>query len=139
MLDAAIGECVASRDFIVDEVDLFLFSAACWLPHRIHFDQEFARSEGLQTVAVHGPLQAAWLVQLASQWAAEQGARLVSSVVRHVEPAYPREVLHATLAVTGIDDDGGQAVTIGLRRAKADGTLTTVGSARIVADEGARA
>ena len=40
-------------------LELFLFSAAGWHPHRIHFDQSYATGiEGHEAVVVHGPLQA---------------------------------------------------------------------------------
>ena len=40
-------------------LDLFLFSAVSWHPHRIHFDQDYAREEeGHADLLVHGPLQA---------------------------------------------------------------------------------
>jgi hydroxyacyl-ACP dehydratase HTD2-like protein with hotdog domain len=125
------GTIVASRDHRVDEIDLFLFSAACSLPHRIHYDQEFARSEGLANVPVHGPLQVTWLTQLASEWAVQHGAVLQSSSVRHLKPAYPRELLRASLTVADseLEDNG---IVLELRLAKEDGTVTTTGTATIV-------
>lgn len=139
MINVSAGECVATREFSVDAVDLFFFSAACWLPHRIHFDPEFARSEGLKTVAVHGPLQAAWLVHLVSEWAGPRGARLASTVVRHVEPAYPGETLRATVTVTSVEQDTeSPVITMDLRLTKPDGALATVGTARVVAEREAR-
>jgi hydroxyacyl-ACP dehydratase HTD2-like protein with hotdog domain len=124
------GLVIAQRDFIVDEVDLFLFSAACWLPHRIHYDKDFARSEGFETVPVHGPLQAAWLVQLTAEWAEQFGARLVSSELRHVLPAYPHERLLASVTVESVREFvDSLAIDLELHLAKGDGSLATVGSA----------
>ncbi|HEY6747055.1 MAG TPA: mesaconyl-C4 CoA hydratase [Mycobacteriales bacterium] len=45
---------------------LFRFSALTYNGHRIHYDREFARSEGYPGLVVHGPLQAlamAWLLR----------------------------------------------------------------------------
>jgi 3-methylfumaryl-CoA hydratase len=28
------------------ELDLFLFCAAMWVPHRIHYDRDYSRTEG---------------------------------------------------------------------------------------------
>jgi hydroxyacyl-ACP dehydratase HTD2-like protein with hotdog domain len=40
-------------------LELFLFSAASWHPHRIHFDHPYATGvEGHDALVVHGPLQA---------------------------------------------------------------------------------
>lgn len=42
----------------VDPVLLFRFSALTYNAHRIHYDQEYAASEGYPGLVVHGPLQA---------------------------------------------------------------------------------
>jgi 3-methylfumaryl-CoA hydratase len=42
----------------VDPVLLFRFSAITYNAHRIHYDQEYAASEGYPGLVVHGPLQA---------------------------------------------------------------------------------
>jgi acyl dehydratase len=129
------GDVIAEQELMVDEIDLFLFSAACWLPHRIHYDQEFARAEGLDAVPVHGPLQASWLIQLVAQWAQSQGARLSRSTVRHVNPAYPRERLHLSAVVDSVDvnEDCSDIIVLNLRITKPDGSLTTVGTATVEA------
>jgi len=75
----AAGDVVGERELTVDEIDLFLFSAACWLPHRIHYDRRYAQSEGLNDIAIHGPLQASWLSQLAAAW-----VRAHSGTLHHV-------------------------------------------------------
>lgn len=44
-------------------LELFLFSAAGWHPHRIHYDHPYATAvEGHRAVVVHGPLQAVHIV-----------------------------------------------------------------------------
>ncbi len=48
---------------------LFLYSAATWNPHRIHYDRAQAAAEGHPDVLVHGPLQGAWLTQFVTDWA----------------------------------------------------------------------
>lgn len=54
-------------------VQLFLYSAATWNPHRIHYDVDYARLEGHPDVIVHGPLQGAWLSQYVTDWAGPLG------------------------------------------------------------------
>lgn len=54
------GEVEAVDDetrFEVDPVTLFMFSSATANAHRIHYDLDFARSEGHPELVVHGPLQ----------------------------------------------------------------------------------
>src|ERR1700728_34407 len=87
-------ELVISRTIQPDEVSLFLFSAATWLPHRIHYDRDYAMSEGHQDLLVHGPLQGSYLVQMVHEWLAQRGGVLESFQYRHVAPAYVgRELL----------------------------------------------
>lgn len=43
--------------FEVDPVTLFMFSSVTANAHRIHYDLEYARSEGHSDLVVHGPLQ----------------------------------------------------------------------------------
>jgi 3-methylfumaryl-CoA hydratase len=82
---------VASVHECLDVVDVFLFSAACELPHRIHYDAEFAKEEGLAGVPIQGPFQGALLAQLVQSWAAPQGAALRSMSFRHLAPLYVGE------------------------------------------------
>lgn len=127
------GDVVAERDYRVDEVDLFLFSAACWLPHRIHYDQAFAREEGLEATPIHGPLQATWLVQLADEWATQRGARVASSTIRHLSSAYPRQRLHAAAVVESVEDSSNvSSVVLRLTLTRPGGEAVTTGSATVV-------
>jgi hydroxyacyl-ACP dehydratase HTD2-like protein with hotdog domain len=84
---------VATMSFEVSELDLFQFSASTFLCHRIHFDREFARSEGHQDLVVHGPLQGAHLNVLASAVAERIGAELGSISFRHHTSAFCGDTL----------------------------------------------
>lgn len=114
-----------------DAVDLFLFSAATWLPHRIHYDRDFARSEGLQDLPVQGPLQGAYLGELVGRWARQRGGRLLQLSYCHHAPAYSGEELtcearRAGTAVHGAD----VVVALELTIRDATGALLTSGDAK---------
>jgi hydroxyacyl-ACP dehydratase HTD2-like protein with hotdog domain len=47
---------------------LFMYSAISWNVHRIHYDKEYAKSEGHPEVLVHGPLQGAFLGHFMTDW-----------------------------------------------------------------------
>ena len=49
----------------VDPVLLFRYSALTYNAHRIHYDRDYARSEGYPGLLVHGPLQALLMAELA--------------------------------------------------------------------------
>jgi hydroxyacyl-ACP dehydratase HTD2-like protein with hotdog domain len=53
---------------------LFMFSAVTWNRHLIHYNTEFAISDGLQNVAVHRALIGGFLAQMLSDWVAEHGS-----------------------------------------------------------------
>ena len=65
------------RTVTVDPVLLFRFSALTYNAHRIHYDREFARSEGYPGLVVHGPLQALLMAELARA-GSEYSYRLVA-------------------------------------------------------------
>lgn len=58
-------------------MQLFMFSAATWNRHLIHYSSEFARSDGLKNVAVHRALLGGFLAQMITDWLGLDG-RLVS-------------------------------------------------------------
>jgi len=73
-------------------MQLFMFSAATWNRHLIHYNTEFARHDGLKDVATHRALMGNFLAQMLSEWAGEAGR--VSKVEWSVRGgAFPGDVL----------------------------------------------
>jgi hydroxyacyl-ACP dehydratase HTD2-like protein with hotdog domain len=108
-------------------LDLFMFSASAWLLHRIHYDTPFTTEhDGHPGLLIHGPLQGVYLVQAAESWLGD-GARLKTIRYRHLAPAYLGDTLECGGNVIGVDDDG---IELELWARKADGTVTTTGTAR---------
>jgi hydroxyacyl-ACP dehydratase HTD2-like protein with hotdog domain len=83
---------------------LFLYSAATWNPHRIHYDRDYALVEGHADVIVHGPLQGAWLTQYVTDWAGPE-ARLVSAGWQNRASALPERDVTFSGRVTAVNDD----------------------------------
>ncbi len=77
------GEALDRLVRVPDAVMLFEFSAATWITHRIHYDIEYARSEGHSSLLVHGPLQGCFLATAAQQWATCTGGVLHRLTYRH--------------------------------------------------------
>jgi acyl dehydratase len=73
-----------------NELAVFFYSAATWNGHRIHWDREYARSEGHRDMVVQGTLQANWLVELVTSWLGS-GARVTHLRYRNVGRAYVNE------------------------------------------------
>jgi hydroxyacyl-ACP dehydratase HTD2-like protein with hotdog domain len=109
-----------------DAVDLFMFSAAAWLLHRIHYDLPFTTEhDGHPGLLIHGPLQGAYLVQSVERWLGHR-ARLRAVAYRHRAPAYLGDRLECGGTVERVDGD---TATFDLWVRKADGTVTTTGTA----------
>jgi len=71
--DVTAGDELPPMTKNASRAQLFLFSAATDNPHRIHYDKEYAATEGYPDVLVHGPLQGAWLHQYVADWAGPRG------------------------------------------------------------------
>lgn len=125
----AVGTQVPVLTRTPDAVDLFMFSSAAWLLHRIHYDRPFTREhEGHPDLLIHGPLQGAYLVGSAERWLGLR-ARLKDVTYRHRAPAYLGDTLECGGVVERVDGD---AVTVDLWIRTADGTVTTTGTATFV-------
>jgi hydroxyacyl-ACP dehydratase HTD2-like protein with hotdog domain len=99
--DVGVGAQIPTLTVIVDETQLFFFSAATYNGHRIHYDKEWARTvEGYDDVLVQGPLQAALLARAIGDWIGGRG-RLVSFAVQNRAIAYPGQQLSFGGTVTG--------------------------------------
>lgn len=56
---------ILAREHTYSTLELFLFSAATWNPHRVHYDQDYVREVVHEPgLLVQGPLQAAHMFQL---------------------------------------------------------------------------
>lgn len=100
----------------VDPVLLFRFSALTYNAHRIHYDRDYARTEGYPGLVVHGPLQALLMAELARP---ETPARCEYSY-RLVAPLFDGQGLVVSAA-----PDGG-AVRVTARDAAGRTTATGV-------------
>ena len=54
-----VGDVLPPLEHTATALQLFRYSAVTWNPHRIHFDERYAREEGHAGVALHSHLRAA--------------------------------------------------------------------------------
>ncbi|HSS25225.1 MAG TPA: hypothetical protein VLL82_12690 [Mycobacterium sp.] len=78
-----IGDTLPPLKHTATTFQLFRYSAVTWNPHRIHFDEAYAREEGHAGVALHSHLRAA----LALRCVTEGLGRGVASHQRQLPPA----------------------------------------------------
>lgn len=123
--DVEVGEELPPVTRNASRAQLFLYSAATWNLHRIHYDVDYARSEGHPDVIVHGPLQGAWLTQYLTDWAGPRG-RLVSAAWQNRASALPEQDLTFRGRVVAKEGD---EVTVDLYEEGPDGRALMPGRA----------
>ena len=106
---------------------LFLYSAATHNPHRIHYDRDYALTEGHPDVIVHGPLQGAWLSQYVTDWAGPR-ARLLGLTWQNRRSALPEHDDTFKGVVRSVDDD---VVGLEVWAEDGDGTVLMPGTATV--------
>ncbi|NPC96695.1 MaoC family dehydratase [Nocardioides sp. zg-DK7169] len=108
--DVAVGEELPVLEIVVDETQMFFFSAATYNGHRIHYDKEWARDrEGYDDVLVQGPLQSALLARAVTDWIGGAG-RLVGFSAQNRAVAFPGQTLSFGGRVTGTRVEEGRGL-----------------------------
>lgn len=103
--ELAVGTTLPGREHRPDAVDLFLYNAALWNAHRIHYDQAYATGvEGYPGLVVPGPQLGDWLSQVVLEWIGDDGV-LVELSYSNRRAAYLGETLRAGGRVSRIDRD----------------------------------
>ncbi|MGH9244511.1 MAG: hypothetical protein ACRD29_09375 [Acidimicrobiales bacterium] len=129
----AVGDRLAPVTRRPDALDLFSFSAAIWLLHRIHYDQEYTtRVEGHPALLVHGPLQAVYLTQVIRDHFGPSG-RLVRFRFRHQVPVHLGDRLVCGGEVVAFDAER-RIATCAVWTELDDGRRATVGEADVALD-----
>lgn len=104
----SIGDSLPEREHAATNVSLFMYNAAIWNPHRIHYDETYTKNvEQHPDIVIDGPLQGDWLSQVALNWAGP-GAVLVSFEYSNRRAAYLGERLTSGGQVTRVDPQSGE-------------------------------
>lgn len=68
------ADALPGRAYCPDNVQNFLYSAAIWNAHRIHFDMPYAQDvEGYPGIVMSGPMLGDWLTQCVIEWLGGRG------------------------------------------------------------------
>ena len=74
LTDIKPGTALPERRHTPTNVSLFLYNAAIWNAHRIHYDETYTRDvEKHPAIVVDGPLQGDWLTQAVLNWLGDDG------------------------------------------------------------------
>ncbi len=125
-----VGAELPQRQHTATNVSLFMYNAAVWNAHRIHYDETYTTEvEGHPAIVIDGPLQGDWLSQVALNWAGAQG-RILSFNYSNRKASYLGEVLTSGGAVTAVDI-GNRLVEVTLFIKNELGEVVTPGAATV--------
>lgn len=124
------GGSLVSATFVPNEIELFMFCAATWNTHRIHYDRRFAQASGFRELVVPGPLQTARLAQMIDEFAGRYDGHLTTMSVRHHATLYCNEPAHLTAHLTGVRESESEiAIDVSVQVTNAVGLRVTSGHA----------
>jgi hydroxyacyl-ACP dehydratase HTD2-like protein with hotdog domain len=128
--DISPGDSLPQREFCTDNVQLFLYNAAIWNAHRIHYDFPYATEvEGYPGLVNAGPLMGDWLAQCVIEWLGDEG-RLVEFEYSNRKASIIGETLRSGGVVRSVDQAAGTAI-IDLHLVNEQDEVTTPGSATV--------
>lgn len=109
---------------------LVMYAAAMWEFQRIHFDPEWARTEGLEGPIVHGPLLGTYLEQAVVRWMGDDATlRELEWRNRATAAADVGLAVRGTVTAVTRDGDGNWLCHCALVMDAADGTRVLTGRA----------
>ena len=125
-----VGDTLPNRDFTPTNVSLFMYNAAVWNPHRIHYDERYTTEvEKHPGIVIDGPLQGDWLSQCVLNWVGDDG-RMVGFDYSNRRAAYLGETLMTGGIITEINSDN-HRVTIEIFVKNEAGEVTSPGHATV--------
>ena len=125
-----VGDALPGRAFTPTNVSLFMYNAAVWNPHRIHYDERYTTEvEKHPGIVIDGPLQGDWLAQCVVDWVGDDG-RMLSFGYTNRRAAYLGETLSTGGTVTAIDV-AGRRVTVEVFVKNEAGEVTSPGHATV--------
>lgn len=126
-----VGAQLPERTHTPTNVSLFLYNAAVWNPHRIHYDETYTtREERHPGIVIDGPLQGDWLAQCVTNWLGADG-KLLRFNYSNRRACYLGETLTSGGRITAIDNEHG-TVTLELYVRNAAGEVTSPGGATVL-------
>jgi len=128
--DVTVGMELPQRVHTPTNVSLFLYNAAVWNAHRIHYDEQYTTEvEGHAGVVVDGPLQGDWISQVVLNWLGD-GGRLLRFGYSNRRASHLGDTLVSGGTITAIDTETGQ-VELELYVSNDAGEVLTPGTATV--------
>ena len=99
-----VGDMLPPLKHTATPLQLFRYSAVTWNPHRIHFDQPYARNEGHSGIALHSHLRAALALRCVTEGLGQEW-HVTKVAYRLRKPVYAPAELTYTARVTAAEGD----------------------------------
>ena len=126
--ELSVGDKLPERNHTPTNVSLFMYNAAIWNAHRIHYDEPYSKNvEGHPGVVVDGPLQGDWLSQTVINWVADAGT-MIELEYSNRKASHLGDTLHSGGTITGVDIEN-RTVELELFVKDKDGNVLTPGRA----------
>ena len=111
---------------------LFMYSATTWDSHPGHYDRAFAQAQGFRDVYLDGPMDAAFLAQLITDWVGLNGT-LSNLSVTYKAMVFPGDTLTGTGRVVSKDTkDGPRLVRGEVQLQNQTGEIVAAGKAEVI-------
>ena len=128
-----VGQSISGHAYTPTNVSLFLYNAAIWNPHRIHYDEKYTTEvENHPGVVIDGPLQGDWLAQVVTNWLSEDGD-LIEFEYSNRKASYLGQTLVSGGEIESVDPVNGR-VRLKLFIKDEAGDVTSPGSAVVRLD-----
>ncbi|WP_394729264.1 acyl dehydratase [Altererythrobacter sp. GH1-8] len=102
-------DVLPGRAYRPDNVQNFMYSAALWNAHRIHFDMPYATEvEGYPGIVVSGPMLGDWLTQCVIEWLDGKG-RMTHLEYSNRKAAFIGETVTSGGRVISVDHENNSA------------------------------
>jgi hydroxyacyl-ACP dehydratase HTD2-like protein with hotdog domain len=122
-----VGDVLPPLKHTATAFQLFRYSAVTWNPHRIHFDEPYAREEGHAGLALHSHLRAALALRCVTEGLGPQW-RVTKVAYRLRKPVYAPAELTYTARVTAVEGD---SLTLELIEEQPSGDVGFEGTVRV--------
>lgn len=128
--DLEVGDGLPERAHTPSNVTLFLYNAAVWNAHRIHYDERYTTEvERHPGIVIDGPLQGDWLAQCVSNWIGDAGV-VERFQYSNRRATYLGETLVSGGRIASVDRANKRA-TVELWIKNGDGEIVSPGSATV--------
>ena len=107
--DVSEGDDLPPLTKAISSVQMMMYGAATWDFMRIHYDADYARSQGFSRAFVDGQMLGAFLAQLVVDWAGDPGA-LRRLSLRYRTFVYPGDTVTCRGHVSRILIEGDEAL-----------------------------